>query len=148
MSNVHALAGQNHGLEGVGQIVDVEHFNVVQVGHLVQVEVVGDDLGLPLLGQLQQLEVDFADGGKIVGDDLNLELGVGLHALQHVKAAAAALALGTIGGVGHHLELAEHELRHHQRAVDKAGFGDVGNAPVDDDASVQDFGAAARWAGR
>ena len=115
----------------------------MQVGHLVQVEVVGDDLGLPLLGQLEQLQVHFADGGKIVGHNLHLDLVVGLHALQHIQAAAAALALGAVGRVGHHLQLAQHELRHHQHAVDKSGFGDVGDAAVDDDARIQHLGAAA-----
>ncbi len=71
--------------------------------------------------------------------------GVGLHALQHVEAAAAALALGGVGGVGHHLQLAQHELGHDDVAVDEARLGDVGNAAVDDDAGVQHLGAAAGW---
>src|ERR1035437_5246145 len=35
----HALAGQDYRLEGIGEVVDVEHVDTVQVGHLVQVEV-------------------------------------------------------------------------------------------------------------
>jgi rhodanese-related sulfurtransferase len=56
-------------------------------------DVVGDHLGLPLLGQLQQLQVHLADGGKVVGDDLHLDGGVGLHTLEHIEAAAASLPL-------------------------------------------------------
>ena len=42
--------------------------------------------------ELEQLEVNFANGGEIVGDDLHLDAGAGLHALQHVEPAASALA--------------------------------------------------------
>ena len=81
--------------------------------------------------------------GKVVGHDLHHDLGIGLHALQHVEAAPAALALGAVGGVGHHLQFAQHELRHHHHAVDKAGFGDIGDAAVDDDAGIEHLGAFA-----
>ena len=89
----HALAGQDDGLEGVGEVVDVENLDVVEVGDLVEVEVVGDDLGLPHLGQFEQLEIHFTNGWKVVRDNLDLDGGVGLHALEHVKAAAASLTL-------------------------------------------------------
>ena len=69
--------------------------------------------------------------------------GVGLHALQHVETAAAALTLRAVGGVGDNLQLAQHELRHHHGAINEAGLGDVGDAAVDDDAGVKHLGAAA-----
>src|SRR5208283_5524459 len=138
---VHALAGQDYRLESVGQVVDVEHVHVMQVSHLVQVKVVGHDLGLPLLGQLEQLQIHFADGGKIVRHNLHQDLFVGLHALQHIQAAASALALGAVGRVGYHLELSQHKLGHHQHAVNKTGLRNVGDAAVDDDARIQHFGA-------
>src|SRR5581483_1957065 len=59
--HVHALARQHNGLQRVREVVDVEHFDVMQVSDLVQIEVVGDDLGFPLFGQLQQLQIHFAD---------------------------------------------------------------------------------------
>ena len=139
----HVLAGEDDGLEGVGEVVDVEDLDVVEVGDLVEVEVVGDDFGLPFFGQLEELEVDFADGGEVVGDDLDLDGVAGLHALEHVEAAAAALALGSVGGVGDDLELAEDELGDDHGAVNESGFGDVCDATVDDDGGVEDLGAAA-----
>ena len=140
--------GQHHGLERVGKVVDVQHFDVVQVGHLVQVEVVGHHLGFPLLGQLEQLQIDLADRRKVVGHNLHLHDGVRLHALQHVEAAASALPFRAVGGVGHDLQLAQHELRHHHHAVDKSGLGDIGDAPVDNHAGVEHLGAAPGWAAR
>ena len=44
-----------------------------------------------------------------------------------------------IGGIGHQLQFAQHELRDHQRAVDETGFDDVGDAAVDDDAGVENL---------
>ena len=65
-----------------------------------------------------------------------------LDALQNVEAAAAAVALHGVGRIGHQLQFAQHELRNHDHAIQKAGFGNVGDAAVDDDAGVQDFVAA------
>jgi len=141
--DIHVLAGEDDRLEGVGEVVDVQDVDVMEMGDLVEVEVVGDDLGFPFFGKFEELEIDFADGREIVRDDLDLKDFVGLHALEHVKTAAAALALGAIGGVGYDLEFAEDELGNDDHAVDEAGFGDVGDAAVDDDAGIEDLGAAA-----
>ena len=82
--------------------------------------------------------------GKSSGTICTWILSARLHALQHIQAAAAALALGAVGRVGHYLQLAQHELRNHEHAVDKSRFGDVGDAAVDDHAGIQYLGAAAR----
>jgi len=62
-----------------------------------------------------------------------------LAALQNFQAAAPALALERIGGIGHELKFAEHELRNDDRAVEKERVGDVGHAPVNNHASIQHF---------
>ena len=54
------LARQHHRLQRVRELVDVEHGDAAQLGHLVEVEVVGDDLAGEALGELDQLEVDLA----------------------------------------------------------------------------------------
>ena len=88
------LAGQDDGLQGVGQLVDVEDGQAVEPGDLVQVEVVGDDLGVHRLGQLDELGIDVADVGEIqLGDDDRDDLGGFLEVVEDVEAAPAALAL-------------------------------------------------------
>ena len=133
---------QEDGLERVGQVVDVEDGNAVQVGDLVEVEVVGDDFGVEVLSQLDQLEINFADGGVVVLDDLNGKLRIALHALEDIEPAAASLAAGGILGVGDHLQLAKDELGDDERAFEKTGLGHIGNAAVDDGAGVQDLDIA------
>src|SRR5581483_3809236 len=98
-----------------------------------------DDLGLVELGQLDQLHVHLADGGEVVFHDLDRERGDFLDALQNVEPAAAAVALERVGRVGHELQFAQHELRDDDDPVEEAGFGDVGDAAVDDDAGVEDL---------
>ena len=39
------------------------------------------------------------------------------------------------------MEFAEHELRDHEDAVEKAGFRDIGDAAVDDDAGIENLEA-------
>src|SRR6185369_4188247 len=69
-----------------------------------------------------------------------------LHSLQHVEAAAAALSLGTVRRISDNLQLAQNELRHHHHAVDESGLGDVRDAPVDNDAGIENLCAFARGA--
>src|SRR5262249_37810052 len=132
--HAHGFARQDDRLERIGEFVDVEDFDALKLRDLVEVEVVGDDLSLVHLGQFNQLHVNFTNGGEVVFDDLDLEGRCLLQTLQDVEAAAAAVALERIGRVGDELEFAQDKLRDHDDAVEEAGFSDVGNAAVDDDA--------------
>src|SRR5258708_17082089 len=141
--DAHGLAGKHDGLEGVGQFVDVEHFHALELGDFVEVEIVGDDLAFIHLRQFDQFEVDCADGGKIVFDDLHVDGDDLLHALQHVKTAASTITFERVGGVRDQLQLAQHELRNDQDAIEEAGVGNVRNAAVNDDAGIEDLEALA-----
>ena len=146
--HLHRLAGQHDRLQRVGELVDVEHFDAAQLGDLVEVEVVGDDLALQRARELDELEIDFLDVGKIGVRDDDVEAGHLLDALQDVEAAAAAVAAQRIGRIGDLLQLLQHELRHDERAVDESGLADVGDAAVDDDAGVENSVAALRLRSR
>src|SRR5579883_1006929 len=135
----HGLARQDNGLQRIRQLVDVQHLDAVELRDFIEVEIVRDHLAVVDLGQLDQLHVDVADVGEIVLDDLHIEVRHLLDALQNVEPAAAAVALHGIGRIGDELQLAQDELRNHQNAVEEAGFGDIGDAAVDDDARIQDL---------
>ena len=94
--------------------------------------------------QLDQLQVDFADVREIDVGDRHVDAGHLLDLLQDVEAAAAAVALQRVGGVGDELQLLQHELRDDERAVEEAGLADVGDAAVDDHAGVEDAVALLR----
>jgi hypothetical protein len=53
-------------------------------------------------------------------------------------AAPPAVALDGIGRIGDELQFLQHELRHDERPVEEAGLDDIGDAPVDDDARIED----------
>jgi hypothetical protein len=79
------------------------------------------------------------DLGKVdVGDD-DLDAGHLLDLLENVEAAAAAVALHRIRGIGDELQFLEDELRNHQRAVDEAGLAEVGDAAIDDHRGVENL---------
>ena len=67
-----------------------------------------------------------------------------LQALQNVETAAAAVTLERVGRIGHQLQFAQDELRRHDHAVEEAGFGDVRDPAVDDDAGVENLVALLR----
>ena len=70
-------------------------------------------------------------------DDLHVHVRHLLDPLQDVQAAPAAVALHRVRGVGHLLQLAQHELGHDQRPLEEAGLADVRDAPVDDHGGVE-----------
>src|SRR5712664_601026 len=78
----HDLARQYDRLHCVGQLVDVQDHYAVQLRDLVQVEIVRHDLTVVDLGQLDQLHIHFADVGKVVLHDLDIEMDHFLDALQ------------------------------------------------------------------
>ena len=82
--------------------------------------------------------------GKVDVGDHDVDAGHLLDLLQDVEPAAAAVAFQRVGGIGDELQLLQHELRDDERAVEKAGLADVGDAAVDDDAGVEDAVALLR----
>src|SRR5215831_7063101 len=137
--HAHRLARQYDRLQGVGQFVDVQHLHAMQLRHLIEVEIVGDDLAVVDLGEFDQLHVDLARLGEILLDDLDVEVGHFLNTLQDVQAAAPAIALHRIGGIRDELQLPQDELWDHQHSIQKSGLRDVGDPPVDNDAGVQNL---------
>ena len=109
------------------------------MGHLVEIEIVGDDLSGQRARQLNQLEVHFLDLGKVHVGDHHLDARHLLDLLQDVEAAAAAVALYRVRGVGDQLQFLEHELRNDHGSVDEAGLAQVRDAAVDDHGGVQDL---------
>src|SRR5207244_8570088 len=67
------------------------------------------------------------------------DLGHFLNLLENVEPPAAAIALQRVGRIGDELQLLQHELRNHQRAVDEPGLAHVGDPAVDDHARVQNL---------
>ena len=88
--------------------------------------------------ELDQLQVDLADLGEVDVGDRDVDARHLLDLLEDVEPAAAAVALHRVGGVGDELQLLQHELRDHERAVEKPGLAHVGDAAVDDHAGVED----------
>ena len=58
----------------------------MKLGNLVEVEIVGDDLAVVDLGELDQLHVDLADLGKILLDNRDVEV-------RHLQSQDAERAL-------------------------------------------------------
>src|ERR1700676_3369345 len=111
----------------------------MQLGNLIEAELVSHDPTGVDLRQLYQLHVDFADIRKVLFDDLNGELRHFLNALEDVEAAPTAVALHRIGGIRHQLQLMQHKLGDHEGSIDESGFNDVGDTAVDNHAGIQYF---------
>ena len=83
----------------------------LELGHPVEVEVVGQDRPAVALGQGDQLGVDLGDLREVVADDLDRRRRVLLHPVEDLEAAPAAVAAERVGAVGDVLELVEDEPR-------------------------------------
>src|ERR1039458_6470360 len=91
------------------------------------------------VGRVVEVGDGIAHVREVFFGDLHGEVRHFLDALQDVEAAAAAVALHGVGRIGHQLQLTQHKLGNHYHAVQEAGFGDVGDAAVDDDTGVQNL---------
>src|SRR3989442_186013 len=140
----HDLTRQNDGLERVGELIDVQNREPLELRDLVQVEIVGDDFRLVQFCELNQLHVHVASLREVVLHNLHLHRAHLLHPLQDIESASPAVSLQRIGRVGHELQLAQHELRNDQRAVNEAGLANVHDAAVNDHTCIQDFAAPLR----
>src|SRR5439155_16340318 len=109
--DLHELAGKHDRLQRVRELVDVQHVDAAQLRDLVQIEVVRDDLSLQRTRELDQLQVHLAHLGKIEIGDRHLDARHLLNLLQDIEAAAPAVPLHRVGGVGDQLQLFQHELR-------------------------------------
>src|ERR1043165_2950170 len=142
--DAHRFARQNHRLQRVREFVDVQHVDAAKLRYFVEIEIVRDNDGVALFAQFDQFEIDFAHGREIGLNDLNVERVVVLQTIQHVQAAPAALAFRGIRRVGNLLKFAQNELRNDERAGQEARFGNIRDAPVDDDRRVENLQVAAR----
>ena len=74
--DLELLARDEARLDRVGQLVDVQDVDVLDLRNLVEVEIGGQQVGVQLLRQLDQLAVDSADLGEVRVNDLDVELGI------------------------------------------------------------------------
>ena len=116
----------------------------MQLSHLIKIEIVCNDLPLVQLGEFDQLQVYFADSRKVVFHNLDINRGDFLEALQNIQPSTSTITLERIGGVGDQLQLAQNKLRDHQDAIQEPGFGNIGDAAVDNYAGVENLVALFR----
>src|SRR5262249_44842471 len=131
---------------GIGHFIQINDVDALQLGDLVQVEIVRHHASAQHLGEHHQPLIhtaNVAQFGQIGLVDLQLDLVVVLQPLQHIQPPPAAIALELVGTVGNALQLLQHKPRHDQLAVDDSRVADVGDAAVDNDTGVQSQGAVA-----
>ena len=109
----------------------------MQLGHAVEVEVVGHHRRPALFGEQYQLIVHLGHAVDVVIDDPHRGPAALLELAQNLQAAPAPVATQHLGRVGHVLELVQHEPWHEHRALDEARLADVEDAAIDDHAGIE-----------
>src|SRR5436309_6096115 len=133
--DTHDLARKHDRLQCVGKLVDIEDRYTAKLGDFIQVEVIGDYLGFNLLGQLDQLVVDFAHVGKVSLADYYLVAAafLFLNPLKYIQSAAATVAFDRVGAIGYLLKLPQHKLGDYQHPREKSCLCNVGDTAINDD---------------
>ena len=103
--------GSTTGFSEFASSLTFSTLDAAQLRHLVQVEVVGDDLPFESAGQFDQLEIDLLHLREVDVGNHHLDTRHLLDLLEDVETAPAAVALERIAGVGDQLQLLQHELR-------------------------------------
>ncbi len=132
------FAGEDDGLEGVGQFVEVDVGDGLEFGHFAQVVVVGVELGAQGAGEADELGVDFGFLREIGLVDFEFVAFVLAQAGEHLQAAASAGADDGVVGIGDFLQFVEDESGDDERALDEIGFEKVGDAAVNNNAGVEE----------
>ena len=135
------LAGQDHGAQGVGEVVEVDGVNVLDFGEFGKVVVAGEDARLELVGEADEFAVNGAAARGAAVVDLDGDAAFALEALEHFESAASAVTAQAVAGVGDVLQFLEDEFGHDEGGVEDAGVAEVGEAAVNDGAGVNEDGA-------
>mgnify|MGYP000926351939 CR=1 FL=1 len=92
-----------------------------------------------LLRELEQLGINLCDVLKVRLRDLHLHARFLADLLQDVKPSASAHALQGVRRIRDMLQLFEHKDRNEQCPLEKSRLTDIRDAPVDDDARIEQF---------
>ena len=106
--------------------------DVLQLGDLAEVVIVGEQLRAEVAGQPDELGVHFRFLREIAVVDFDLVARVALDAVEHFEAAPAPRALDGVVGIGDLLEFLEHKARHDDDAFEEIGLDQIGDAAVND----------------
>src|SRR5262249_848338 len=141
--DVQSLARQSDQLEGVGQFVQVDDLHALQLSNLVQVEVVGHDAGAKGFGQHDQALVNLVRVAQLTEIGLvhlQFHFGIGLHPLEDIQAAPAAIALNLVGTVRDALQFLKDKTGHDHLGVDDPRIAYIGNPAVNNYTRIQNQG--------
>ncbi|HAM41001.1 MAG TPA: hypothetical protein DCP69_06605, partial [Candidatus Omnitrophica bacterium] len=94
----------------------------MELGDLVEVVVVGDDLGRGQLGELDQLGVDLGHVGHLFLMDVHIHMGLPAQLLEDVQAPAPAVALDGIIAIGDGVELPQDKPGNQQPPLEEPGL--------------------------
>ena len=133
------LSREDDRFEGVGQFVDVKDLDSVNLGHLVEVEIGGDNLSSTVSRKLKQLEIDLFDLWVVGLADLHIDVGALLELLQDIKASSASLPFEGIRGIRNLLQFVENEGGHHKPSFEETRLADIGHPSIDDGGSIDDL---------
>src|SRR5215475_6452795 len=135
--NAHWFAGEHGWAKRICQLVHVQDGNSLDAGHFVQIELVSDDFRACFSRELHQpaVYIVFQVVGRL--QNSHFDMRHLLDTLEHFQPAASALAAKRIGGIGDLLQFVQYKLWHLQRAVEKLCLANVGNAPVNQHAGVE-----------
>src|SRR3954451_2848294 len=136
----HDLAGHVHRAHALGQAVQVQHADALQLGDPLQIEVGGEEADVEAPGERNELCVHFVELGDLVVDDVQADAWVTLQAVEDLEASAAAATARRVCGVGDALELVEHEPGNEERSPQKTRRCHRPETTVDRRAAVDEQG--------
>ena len=132
------LARQEHRAHGFGKLVQVDVIDGLQLRDFAEVVIVGVELGAEVASQSNQLAVNFFFVGEIAVVDFDFVARIALDAVEHFEAVTSTSPFDGVRRVGDLLKLIQNKTRNNNEALDEIGFDEVGDAAIDNGASVQE----------
>ena len=138
-SNLKCLARQILRSQRGGDLIQIDHLDIVQLGDLVEIEVPRQKLPVEMLGQKHQLHIDRLTGklGQLRVVHHEVDAFGRSDPIENVQPAPASDSLELVGTIGDPLKLHQNKSRHDQAVVEDVRLGKLGQPAVDDAARVE-----------
>src|ERR1035437_6547010 len=131
------FAGEQRGFHEPADFVQVEAGDALKFGDLGEVEIVGDEAGLEIEREVDELGVHVFFPGKIAVVDADFNFRAVLKAVEHFEAASSTRSFDGIGGIGNLLEFVQHEAGDDGQAFNEFRLDEVGDPAINDHARVE-----------
>src|SRR5699024_1861112 len=124
-------------LDGVGEFIDIEHFDLMKLADLVEVVICGDNSTILLFGQFYQLVIHIK---FFIGNRHNINaFAQFLQRIEHIQTSFTLVPFDRVRRIRDELQLIKHKLRDDELPFNKSCFQYIHYSTIYDCTGIKKF---------